>query len=221
MNVLITGATGMVGKGVLLECIDSNEIKNILLLTRKPVETHHPKFKELLCADFTDLSSVKEKLDGLDACFHCMGVSAAGLNEESYSILTYDITLNLAKTLLEQNPGISFSYVSGAGTDSTEKGRFMWARVKGKTENDLLSLGFKRAHMYRPGFIQPRQGVKSSVAWYNAVYTILKPLVPIIKYIAPNSVTSSDIIGKAMINVALNGFEIPILEMKDINKYGQ
>lgn len=215
-RVIITGATGMVGKGVLLECLDHKAIGEVLVIGRNPVNMDHPKLKELTHKDFTDFSSAKDQLSGYDACFFCMGISAAGLNEEQYKKITYDYTMALAKILYENNPGMTFNYVSGQGTDSSEKGRMMWARVKGKTENDLLNYGFKDAYVFRPGAIIPLRGIKSRTKSYQFMYDYFMWLVKLIKALAPNSVVNTTQIGLAMINSMLVGYEKKILAPKDI-----
>lgn len=169
-KVIITGATGMVGKGILLECLDHNEISEVLVIGRSSVKMNHPKLKELIHADFTDFSKVKDQLKSYDGCFYGLGISADGLSEAQYRKISYDFTMSLAKTLLELNPGSTFNYVSGQGTDATEKGRMMWARVKGKTENDLLNMGFKQAFMFRPGIIIPLRSIKSGTKSYQFMY---------------------------------------------------
>lgn len=216
LNVIITGATGMVGKGVLLECIDSPDVESILLINRSPVDVMHPKVKEIIHKDFFDLSSVRDQLTGYNACFFCLGVSSVGMKEADYKRFTYDLTLGFAKVVLFLNPDMTFCYVSGAGTDSSEKGKSMWARVKGKTENDLLSLGFKAAYMFRPGYIHPMRGIKSKTPLYNAFYVVLKPLYPLLKRM-PKYVTDNAAIGRAMIAVARNGYTKRVLESIDIN----
>ena len=170
MKVIITGATGMVGKGVLLECLDHAEIEKVLTIGRSTSGISHSKLTELILDDFLDVSSIKDQLNGYDACYLCMGVSAAGMNEDNYRKFTYDYTLTLARVLAENNPGMTCIYVSGMGTDSSEKGRVMWARVKGKTENDLLKLDFRQAYMFRPGTIIPMRGVKSKTKSYQFFY---------------------------------------------------
>ncbi|MCB0805188.1 MAG: NAD-dependent epimerase/dehydratase family protein [Bacteroidales bacterium] len=215
-KVIITGATGMVGKGVMLECLDHEAISEVLVIGRNPVETDHPKLKQLIHKDFSDFSGVKDRLKGFDGCFFCMGISAAGLNEEEYRKITYDYTLSLATVLLDQNPQMTFTYVSGQGTDSTENGRMMWARVKGKTENDLLNLGFRDAYMFRPGAIIPLRGIKSRTKAYQFMYDYFMWLVKLIKAISPNSVVNTTQIGLAMIHVLLKGYEKKILVPKDI-----
>lgn len=216
LKVIITGSTGMVGKGVLLECIDSPDVESILVLSRSPIDVMHPKVKEIIHKDFFDLSSVRDQLTGYNACFFCLGVSSVGMKEAEYRRLTYDLTLGFAKVVLFLNPDMTFCYVSGAGTDSSEKGKSMWARVKGKTENDLLSLGFKAAYMFRPGYIHPMRGIKSKTPLYNAFYIVLKPLYPLLKRM-PKYVTDNAIIGRAMIRVALSGYSKSVLESIDIN----
>lgn len=216
MKVIITGATGMVGKGVLLECLDSKEISEVLVIGRNSIEMEHSKLSELLHNDFSDFSSVADKLPGYDACFFCMGVSSAGMKEDAYKRITYDFTLALANVLLETNPGMTFNYVSGEGTDSSEKGRSMWARVKGKTENDLLHLGFKQAYMFRPGAIIPLRGIKSRTKSYQFIYDYFMWLVKLIKFLAPKSVVNTTQIGLAMINSVTKGYEKKILRPEDI-----
>ncbi|HEY3387248.1 MAG TPA: epimerase [Saprospiraceae bacterium] len=218
MKVIITGSTGMVGKGVLLECIDSPEISEILLINRNSVNLIHPKVKEIIHKDFFDWSSVRDQLSGYDACFFCLGVSSVGMKEPDYRKMTYDLTLGFAKELLKVNPGMTFCYVSGASTDSTESGKTMWARVKGKTENDLLTLGFKSAYMFRPGFIRPMRGIKSRTPLYNTLYIFIKPFVGLIMR-NPKIATDSITLGKAMINVGLHGYSKKILESLDINEF--
>ncbi|MBR9855809.1 MAG: NAD-dependent epimerase/dehydratase family protein [Algicola sp.] len=214
-KVIITGSTGMVGKGVLYECLEHPEIEKILVVNRSTVGIQHPKLEELLLKDFTQFSKVSEELKGYDACFHCMGVSAVGMDEVTYSKLTFDITKSLADTLFEINPNMTFNYVSGAGTDSSEKGRVMWARIKGKTENYLLNKGFKHVYMFRPGFIVPEKGIKSRTGWLNTLYTILKPFHSLIK--KSKNVTTTTNIGLAMINTLLNNYNEDYLSNVDIN----
>ncbi|HUX94594.1 MAG TPA: NAD-dependent epimerase/dehydratase family protein [Bacteroidales bacterium] len=215
-KVIITGATGMVGKGVLLECLDHDEINEVLIIGRNNSGIDHPKLKELIHKDFTDFSDVRNQISDYDACFFCMGISAAGLTEEQYKLITYDYTLSLAKTLYEVNPQMTFNYVSGQGTDSTEKGRMMWARVKGKTENDLLRMGFKQAYMFRPGMIIPLRGIKSRTKSYQFMYDYFMWLVKGLKAISPNSVVDTTKIGLAMINSMLKGYSKSIIRPKDI-----
>ncbi|MDN5203424.1 epimerase [Fulvivirgaceae bacterium BMA10] len=216
MKVIITGTTGMVGKGVLLECLDHSDITEVLSISRKPIEIEHSKLKELIHQDFSEFASVADQLKGYDACYACMGVSAAGLKEEQYTKLTHTFTLSLAKELLILNKDMTFNYVSGEGTDSSEKGRGMWARVKGKTENDLLNLGFAQAFMFRPGAIIPLRGVEPSSKLYKFLIRYLKWLIKLIKMIAPKAVVDTTQIGLAMINVTKNGYDKRVLKPYDI-----
>ena len=218
LKVIITGSTGMVGKGVLLECIDSPEVEQILVINRSPLGITHPKLKEIIHKDFFDWSGIREQLNGYNACFFCMGVSSVGMNEADYQRMTYDLTLGFAKVVLAKNDGMTFCYVSGAGTDNTEQGRMMWARVKGKTENDLLALGFKDSYMFRPGFIQPMRGIKSKTALYQGIYNIISPLYGLLRRM-PKYVTTTVVIGKAMIRVAMDGCDKKVLESVDINTF--
>ena len=208
----------MVGKGVLLECMDSPEISEILLINRNSVDLKHPKVKEIIHKDFFDWSSIKDQLVGYDACLFCLGVSSVGMKEPDYRRMTYDLTLGFAKELLKASQQLTFCYVSGASTDSTESGKTMWARVKGKTENDLLSLGFKSAYMFRPGFIRPMRGIRSRTPLYNLLYVFIKPFVGLIMR-NPKIATDSITLGKAMISVGLHGYSKKILESVDINAF--
>uniref|UniRef100_UPI00404AD952 NAD-dependent epimerase/dehydratase family protein n=1 Tax=Fulvivirga sp. TaxID=1931237 RepID=UPI00404AD952 len=216
MKVIITGATGMVGKGVLLECLDHAEVEQVLLINRRPIDLKHPKLVEVIHTDFSDYTAIVDELKGYDAAYLCMGVSAAGLDETRYTEITYLFTINLAKTLYGLNPKMTITYVSGQGTDSSEKGRMMWARVKGKTENDLLKMGFSQAFMFRPGTIIPLRGIRSSTKLYQFFYDYLMWLIKFIKFIAPNSVVNTTQLGLAMINVTKAGFNKKILSPKDI-----
>lgn len=216
MKIIVTGANGLVGKGVLLEALDQEDVQEVLSIARRKTGLSHPKLKELIHADFSEFKSVEDELKGYDACFACMGVSAAGMNEEQYSKLTFDYTIALAKTFKELNPNACFTYVSGVVTDSSEKGRQMWARVKGKTENELLALGFKSASMFRPGMIIPMRGVKSSTKLYQFMYDYFMWLVHLMKRLSPSSVVNTDQIGQAMLEVARGKDAPKILHSKDI-----
>jgi len=215
-KVIITGATGMVGKGVLLECLEHKAISEVLVIGRNPIGMEHPKLKEIIHTDFTDFSGIKKQLADYDACYYCLGISAAGLNEEQYTKITYNYTMALAKPLLESSREMTFIYVSGEGTDSSEKGRMMWARVKGKTENDILNMGFKQAFAFRPGAIIPLRGIKSRTKSYQFMYDYFMWLVKGIKAIAPNSVVNTTQIGLAMINALMKAYDKSILKPKDI-----
>ena len=221
MKVIITGATGMVGKGVLLECLDHSEIEKVLIIGRNSAGISHPKLNELLHLDFSDFTAVKGSLQGYDACYYCLGVSAAGLDEQGYRKITHDFTMALAHTLYELNPNLTFIYVSGEGTDSSEKGRMMWARVKGRTENDILNLGFKQAFAFRPGMIIPLRGIKSRTKSYQFFYDYFMWLIKIIKTLAPKSVVNTTQIGLAMIHATLNGYEKSVVRPKDILKLSE
>ncbi|MEQ8517487.1 MAG: NAD-dependent epimerase/dehydratase family protein [Cytophagales bacterium] len=216
MKVLITGATGMIGKGVLLECLDHPQIEKVITLGRSALDMEHSKLEEIIHKDFKDYSSIKDKLQNIDAAYLCMGISAAGLSEAEYREITYEYTITLAKTLLKSNPEMTCTYVSGQGTDSSEKGRMMWARVKGKTENDLLNMGFKQAFMYRPGMIIPLKGIQSKTKLYQFMYDYFMWLVKLVKFIAPKTVVNTTQIGQSMINVTLNGFAKRVLDPQDI-----
>jgi uncharacterized protein YbjT (DUF2867 family) len=218
IKVIITGSTGMVGKGVLLECLKNPLVSHVLVINRQPVNIEHPKLKEIIHSNFFDLSSIKQELSGYNACFFCLGVSAFRMKEEDYRHVTYDLTMHFAETLIALNPELTFCYVTGQGSDSTEKGSLMWARIKGKTENALLAMPFKGAYMFRPGYIHPMHGIKSRTALYNAFYVVLKPLYPVIKALLPNSVTTNEAIGKAMIAVAVKNEPKHILDPIDINR---
>lgn len=215
MKVMITGSTGMVGKGVLLECLDDKNIKEILLINRSPITIDHPKIKEVLHDNFTDFSPIQSEFENLGACFHCMGVSSAGLSDEAYYKLTYTITEELVNTTYNASPNILFTYVSGQGTDSSEKSTTMWARVKGKTENMIFNKGFKDAYAFRPGMILPERGVKSKTKIYNLMYVITRPIFPLFRKM--KSVTTTTRIGKAMINLIDHPQELKLLEGNDIN----
>lgn len=216
MKVIITGATGMVGKGVLLECLEHPDITEVLSISRRSTDIDHPKLKELIHQDFSEFASLAAQLKGYDACYACMGVSSAGMNEKDYTKFTYDFTLALARELYGINPDMTFNYVSGVGTDSSEKGRAMWKRVKGKTENDLLKMGFKQAYMFRPGAIIPVKGVEPSSKMYRVLVNNLTWLIKLIKRLAPDAVVDSAQIGLAMINVTKRGYDKSVLMPRDI-----
>jgi uncharacterized protein YbjT (DUF2867 family) len=217
MKVILFGATGMVGQGVLRECLLDPGIESVLAVGRSPTGQSHPKLRELAHANFTDFSAIAPQLTGYDACFFCLGVSSVGMDEERYRHLTYDITLAAATTLAKLNPGMVFTYVTGRSTDSTEQGPMMWARIKGKTENDLLKLPFKAAYMFRPAGIQPLHGVRSKTPWVQAIYVVATPLLSYLNRVAPKYMTTSEQLGRAMIKVARDGFPRPVLESEDIN----
>lgn len=206
----------MVGKGVLIECLDRPEITEVLSIGRRSLDMEHPKLKELIHKDFSEFESVKKQLQGYDACYACMGVSSAGMDEAKYTVLTYDYTMALANVLYDVKPKMTYTYVTGQGTDSSEKGRSMWGRVKGRTENDLIAKGFAQAFMFRPGMIIPVRGVKPSSKLYQFMIKYLTWLLKLIKNIAPNQVVTTAQIGQAMINATINGYDKNVLLPKDI-----
>lgn len=214
IKVIITGATGMVGEGVLHEALQDYRVESVLIVNRRPSGISHPKLKEIIFSNFFDIQLIRDQLRGYDATYFCLGVTSLGKNEEQYFKLTYILTLNFAKTVAEINPNHCFCYVSGVGTDSTEKGKIMWARVKGKTENALFKLPFGSVFNFRPGFIKPTPGLKNTYKMYKALGFIFYPL----KWVAPNSFCTLAEIGKAMINVTIQGFPkhtLGIREMKE------
>jgi uncharacterized protein YbjT (DUF2867 family) len=217
MNVVLFGATGMVGQGVLRECLLDPGVQTVLSVGRSITGQQHPKLHELVHHDFLNFSAIEEKLSGFDACFFCLGVTSVGMTEERYRRTTYDITIAAAKTLARLNPGMTFIYVSGMGTDSSERGRAMWARVKGETENALLRLPFKAAYMFRPAAIVPLHGIRSKTAIYRAFYALLAPLLPAMKKFLPKYVTTTEQVGLAMLKIARQGGPKPVLENSDIN----
>jgi uncharacterized protein YbjT (DUF2867 family) len=217
MNVLIFGATGMVGQGVLRECLRDPGVGRVLAVGRRATGQVHEKLRDLVLPDPANLAAVEPQLTGFDACFFCLGVTSAGLSEERYTRLTYDLTLAVARTLARLDPGMTFVYVSGTGTDSSERGRIMWARVKGRTENALLALPFKAAYMFRPGYIQPLDGIQSSTRWYRVMYAATAPLYPAFRRLFPGAVTTTAQVGRAMLAVVRQGFGRPVLETRDIN----
>jgi uncharacterized protein YbjT (DUF2867 family) len=218
VKVILLGATGMVGQGVLRECLLDPEVETVVVIGRNATVQQHEKLQEIVHSDLSDLSAIEGKLWGCEACFFCLGVSAVGMKEEAYRRVTYDLTISVAKTLAKFNPAMTFIYVSGAGTDSTERGRLMWARVKGKTENALLQMPFKAVYMFRPGYIQPLHGVRTKTKWYGAVYAMMGPLYPVWKWLFPKYVTTTECIGLAMLNVAKRRALKSILENQDINR---
>jgi uncharacterized protein YbjT (DUF2867 family) len=210
----------MVGAGVLHECLRDDRVQEVLAILRSTSGRSHPRLRELIRTDFLDYSDARETLRGYDACFFCLGVTAVGKTEEEYRRLTFDITMAAARMMAELNPGSTFCYVSGQGTDSSEKGRVMWARIKGKTENAILQLPLK-GYMLRPGYIQPLGGIRSKTRVYRLFYQLMAPVYPVLKRLTPNLVTTNETVGRAMISLAANGYEARILEVRDINRVGQ
>ncbi len=214
MKVILFGATGMVGQGVLRECLLDDEVSEVLSVGRSCSGISDDKAKEILQKDLYHLSGIEGQLHGYDACFFCLGVSAAGIKEPEYRQVTYDLTLDIAKILLRLNPAMTFLYVSGAGTNA--KSRQMWARVKGETENALLSLGFKGAYMLRPGYIQPMHGIHSKTDWYQKMYDVFSPLYPVMVKLMRNFVISTEELGKAMLRIAKHGTGKHVLGTADL-----
>jgi hypothetical protein len=211
IKTIITGATGMVGEGVLLACLDHPDVEQVLVINRKPAGVSHPKLREIIHADFFDLAPIAQQLTGFDACFFCLGVSSVGMAKDEYRRLTHDLTLNMARLLAGSNPQMTFCYVTGAGTDSSEQGRVAWARVKGATENALLRL-FKQAYMFRPAFMRATPGQKNVKSYYR----YLAWLYPIGRALYPAGFCTLQEVGLAMINAARQGYPKQILEVKDI-----
>jgi len=213
LKVILTGATGMVGEGVLLECLDNPAVAEVLIVTRKPYAGSHPKLKQAIAPDFMDLNQIASQLSGYDACLFCAGVSSVGLSEADYTRITYDTTLHFAQTLAALNPQMTFIYVSGAATDSSEKGRSMWARVKGRTENALTRLPFHAVYNFRPGFMKATPGQQHVIRYYF----LFAWLYPILRLVAPNFVSTLRDVALAMIHATQRGYPKSTLEVKDIN----
>ena len=216
LKVIFFGSTGMIGQGVLNECLNNDLVEEVLVLNRQASGVTYPKLKEIIHLNMFDLAPSAKELTGYNVCLYCLGVSSAGMGEEEYNTMTYELTLHVATVLLNLNKEMTFCYISGAGTDSSGKGSIMWARVKGRTENELLKMPFKAAYMFRPGYIQPMKGVRSKTRLYRVMYSFFKPFYFILKHIE-SMVTDSETLGKAMIYVASNGYEKKILESSDIN----
>jgi len=216
MKVILFGATGMVGQGVLRECLLDPGVEQVLAVGRSPVPQRHDKLRQLTPPDLFALSPVEDELGGYDACFFCLGVSSAGLGEAAYRRLTLDLTLAVAGVLARVSPSMTFVYVSGLGTDAG--GRAMWARVKGETENALLRLPFRAVYLFRPGFIQPLHGITSRTGLYRALYAVLSPLFPVLDALFPAAVTTTERLGRAMLAAARNGAPSKVLETRDINR---
>lgn len=212
IKVIVTGSTGMVGEGVAYECLQHPLVTEVLLINRKPGGMNHPKIKEIIHTDFFNFSAIEDQLKGYDACFFCLGISSVGVKEEDYFRMTYTLTLHVAETLSRLNTDMTFCYISGAGTDSTEKGRSSWARIKGKTENDLFKLPFRHVYGFRPGYINPTKGLKNTLPYYK----YFSWAYPFWKAILPKYVLTLKEIGLAMINSVNHGPEQHVLEVKDI-----
>jgi uncharacterized protein YbjT (DUF2867 family) len=216
MKVILFGATGMIGQGVLRECLLASDVELVETVGREAIGARNPKVREVVHREMLDFSPIERELTGFDACFFCLGVSSAGMSESVYERVTYGITMAAAETLARLKPGMTFVYVSGQGTDSTEKGRVAWARIKGKTENALMRLRFKGAYMFRPGVIQPLHGVKSKTGWYRMMYALTGPLLTPLRMLFPAYILTTEQIGRAMLAVARQGAAKNILESADI-----
>ena len=208
----------MLGQGALRECLLDLEVERVVSVVRRATGTQHPKLREVVHADFHDFTSIAPQLTGLDACLFTLGVTSAGMSEQEYRRVTYDITMAAATMLLRLNPQLTFVFVSGAGTDSTERGRVMWARVKGAAENALLRMPFKGAYMFRPAAIQPLHGIRSRTTSYRIAYTVMSPVLPLLRRLFPQYITTTETLGRAMIAVAKHGAPKQVLESKDINE---
>ena len=213
IKAIITGTTGMVGEGVLHECLNHPDVESVLVINRRTFNVSHPKLKEIIHDNFYDLSKIEDQLAGYNACFFCLGTTSVGKSEDVYTHITFDLTKAFADTLLKHNPDMVFCYVSGSGTDSTEKGKIMWARVKGRTENYLIKI-FDKAYMFRPGLIIPTKGLRNTLTPYK----ILAPLIPVVKLFFPRFLCSLKEIGIAMINSVTKGYEKKVLEVGDIRR---
>ncbi|MEV0554251.1 epimerase [Streptomyces sp. NPDC050597] len=218
MKVILFGATGMVGQGVLRECLRDAGVESVLVVGRTAVGVSHPKLREVVRADLMDLGGLESELSGYDACFFCLGVSSAGMKEDAYRKVTYDLTLEVARSLGRWNPGLTFCYVSGQGTDGSAQGRVMWARVKGETENALLALDGVEAYMFRPGLIQPMHGIRSKTPVYRVIYALTGALLPLLRKLVPRRITTTEQVGLAMIAVARDGAAERVLETDGINR---
>ena len=221
MRIVLFGATGMIGRGVLLECLADAGVSHVLSIGRRATDVRHAKLEQIVHEDFTDYSGIAERLGGFDACFFCLGVSSLGMSEQRYRHITYDFTLAAARALLAGCQGCVFLYVSGAGADSSEQGRSMWARVRGKTENDLLKLPFAGAYIFRPAYVHAARGAVPRTRWLRVFYIFMRPLYPLLRVLLPRQVTTGENFGRAMISVARRGYASSILESDDINAAAQ
>jgi uncharacterized protein YbjT (DUF2867 family) len=216
MKVLIFGATGMVGQGVLRECLLASDVELVQAVGRTGTGVQNSKLRDLVHGNLFDLATVENALSGFDACFFCLGIASTGMTEEAYTRLTFELTTTVAETLARLNPAMTFVYVSGSGTDSSEKGRMMWARVKGRTENALLRMPFRAAFMFRPGFIVPLHGIQSKTRMYRIFYSVLKPILPVLHRIFPRSILTTEEVGRAMLKTVRQGAAKRVLETRDI-----
>ncbi len=217
MNVILFGATGMIGQGVLRECLIDTGVERVLIIGRNPTGQHHEKLREIVHTDLLDFMAIRNELAGYDACFFCLGITSAGMKEADYRRVTYEIALAAARTLVDLNRTMTFVFVSGTGADSSERGRVMWARVKGAAENAILALPFKASYIFRPAFVQPMHGITSRTGWYNAFYRVVGPLYPVLSRLAPGYMLTTEQIGQAMLSVARHGVPKRVLESRDIS----
>ena len=217
MNILIFGVSGMVGQGVLREALSAADVEQIFVIGRKPITGNDKRLTQIICEDFAQIQQSIAQLARIDACFFCLGQSSSGMNEQQYHSVTFDLTLSAAKALVQNNKNMTFVYVSGAGSDSSEQGRTMWARVKGATENALLNCGFSAVYLFRPAVIQPLDNIRSKTASYRFFYQVMTPLFPLLKQFFPAYILTTRDIGQAMLNAARYGYSTPILEVKDIS----
>lgn len=218
MRVIIFGATGMVGQGALQECLRDPDVERVVSVVRAPSGKQHQKLREIVHQDFLDLRPVESELTGLDACLYCLGVASTGMTEDAYSRVTYEFTLAAAKTLLRLNPGMTFVFVSGTGADSTERGKVMWARVKGKTENALLAMPFRSVYVFRPAMIQPLDGIESKTANYRIMYKLLAPFLSVARSFWPHYITTTQELGCALLAAANHGTDKRIVEARHIKE---
>jgi uncharacterized protein YbjT (DUF2867 family) len=221
MKVLLFGATGMVGQAALRECLLAHDVTRVQAVGRTATGQRHPKLEELLLPDLFDVGAVAASLVGFDACFFCIGVTSSGMTEAQYTRLTYELTLAIAEPLARLNPKMTFIYVSGAGADSSESGKVMWARVRGRTENALHRLPFKAVYLFRPGIIQPLHGIRSKTDVYRRFYALSRPLLPLLRWLMPGTVLSTEVVGRAMLEVARHGAPKTVLEAADISALGR
>ena len=217
INAILFGATGHIGQGVLIECLEHPAVRSVLVIGRNTCDVQHAKLSEIIHGDFLDYSSIKEHLSGFNACFFCLGVSSMGMSKEDYEMITHDYAVKTAEVLSGQNPEMTFCFISGAGTDAREKSRFHWARVKGKTENILKTYPFHKLYLMRPAYIQPRKGVTSRLKMYR----FMGPLYPVLKFLFPRTVTNTEELGRAMINAVLFGSDKQTLENRDLIQLGR
>ena len=221
MNVLLFGATGMVGQGALRECLLADDVARVQTIGRTATGQQHPKLRELIHRDLFDYSAIEADLMNFDACFFCIGVTSSGMSEDEYTRFTHDLTVAAAQTLARLNPQMTFVYISGAGADSSETSKTMWARVRGRTENALQRLPFKAVYVFRPGIIQPLHGIRSKTGSYRWLYTLTRPLLPLLRMLMPHTVLSTEIMGRAMLAVARHGAPKAVLEAADISELGR